>query len=818
MTLLDTAAPTAGALTGRLQPSSAAEPQLRAFVWTRLATLLAVASLSLMAAAAFSCWLATGAVVPWDSKNHFYPMFRFLADALQHGEFPLWNPYHFGGSPTAADPQSLLFSPSMVLFAMIAPHASMQAFDAVILGHLLFGTFGILCLFQRRGWHPVAAVLAGLIFMLGGAASSRLQHTGMIISYSFFPWALWALDRALEERSYRFAVLFGLCASLMVLGRDQVAFLLALVLIGRLLWQAGASGNMFAFIKSRLGVTIVMGVTVILIIGAPILLTMQFLGTSNRPGISYGVAVAGSLAPINLITLFAPNFFGSLDWSYDYWGPGYETIAETDWTDRCVNYLFVGSVPILLFLWHGLAGHRMFARPARFFVAILALAIVYAFGRETPVFSWAFDWLPGISLYRRPADATFVVNVMLALLSGYLLHRYIEDGLPSLPSLKQRWVAYVLPVVAGGLTAILFGAGLAFSLTQKHAIESVRELSLGAAFMLCAVLVLVFLRARRRRTFAAALLVLATGGELIWRNAASSMNAEPSSRYGVYSHLSVGDAHGLDLLQQEIASRVAIGDHPRIEILGLCGAWQNASMVLKLENTLGYNPLRISDYERAVGPGENAEDPNQRHFPGTFRGYRSALASLLGLEYLVLGRPLTNLPRHFPRPSHIQQFYIGDSMYIYKLGEAAPRTYVATKIIPADSEAVINDAVLPDFNHATEALIDGASLSNLSAPLLDGTASEGQTKATVTSYTDNAVTIDATTDHPGVVVLHDLFYPGWEVRVDGVKKPILHTNILFRGVEIPAGHHSVEFSFHPVSLTNLAAAASALMHKDKDDE
>ena len=51
---------------------------------------------------------------------------------------------------------------------------------------------------------------------------------------------------------------------------------------------------------------------------------------------------------------------------------------------------------------------------------------------------------------------------------------------------------------------------------------------------------------------------------------------------------------------------------PRVEILGLGGAWQNASMALGIQNTLGYNPLRIAAYEKAVGPGENAVDLNLR--------------------------------------------------------------------------------------------------------------------------------------------------------------------------------------------------------------
>ena len=54
-------------------------------------------------------------------------------------------------------------------------------------------------------------------------------------------------------------------------------------------------------------------------------------------------------------------------------------------------------------------------------------------------------------------------------------------------------------------------------------------------------------------------------------------------------------------------------------------------MVLQIEDIIGYNPLRLADYERAIGPGENAEDPNLRTFPATFRatnaGSRACSAS-----------------------------------------------------------------------------------------------------------------------------------------------------------------------------------------------
>src|SRR5206468_13039503 len=85
-------------------------------VWMTRETVVAVACLAGFALLAQAFWWFSGSVVPWDSKNHFYPMFRFLADSLQRGEIPLWNPYHFGGHPSVADPQSLLFTPSLFLF------------------------------------------------------------------------------------------------------------------------------------------------------------------------------------------------------------------------------------------------------------------------------------------------------------------------------------------------------------------------------------------------------------------------------------------------------------------------------------------------------------------------------------------------------------------------------------------------------------------------------------------------------------------------------------------------------------------------------
>jgi uncharacterized membrane protein YfhO len=80
------------------------------------------------------------------------------------------------------------------------------------------------------------------------------------------------------------------------------------------------------------------------------------------------------------------------------------------------------------------------------------------------------------------------------------------------------------------------------------------------------------------------------------------------------------------------------------------------------------------------------------------------------------------------------------------------------------------------------------------------------------------VALEVESDRDGVLVLHDLFYPGWEVRVDDVRRPLLRANLLFRGVEVPAGRHRVIFEFRPLSLDNLVAAAADLVRNEVPNE
>lgn len=790
-------------------------------IWSRHGTLVALALILCVWALATAVWPLTGSVVPWDSKNQFYPTLRYLGAALAHGELPLWNPYHFGGHPSAADPQSLLFTPTMLLFGWLVPEPSMQLFDIIVFAHFLPGALAMVPLFRRRGWHPAGAVVAAIVFMLGGSATARLQHTGMILSYGFFPLALWLLEEAMDRRSYRFGALFAVSAAFMTIGRDQVAFLCALTLIGVAAQRILTAPQPLAYFRSRAGLLVSMAAIGGTLLAVPVILTMQFLATSTRPSFGYGVAAMGSLPPESLATILFGNVFGSLRWTYDYWGPDWHSLAEGTWTDRATNYLFIGTIPALLLIWHGVAGGRLFAREFRFFLVVGLLALLYALGRYTPGFEVIFDHMPGVNLYRRPADATFLINIALSFAAGYLVHRYVTDGVPQWSRTALGRARLILPFLALGLIGLAVASALVFAMKANQIPASLREIGAGLVAASLAMILLARIGGFSRwREAAAFVLIAATGGELVLRHAGSALNAEPAERYAVFRQLPPEQLQGLQILKRELSERHAQGDYPRVEVLGLNGPWQNASMVLELEDIIGYNPLRLADYERAVGPGENAEDPNLRTFPATFRGYKCQLASLLGLEYLVLDRPIEKLPRHFPRLTGAEVVYGTGRMWIYRLNTASPRAYVAHQINAVDSEAVLDQEELPEFNRQSEALIDEQNLPLLKARFTPAAPNAPQvtakSEARIVSYSRNSVAIDVQASEAGILVLHDIYYPGWEALVDGERKPVLRANLLFRGVEVPAGRHRVEFHFRPISIENLVAAASDLVKTEQE--
>jgi hypothetical protein len=68
------------------------------------------------------------------------------------------------------------------------------------------------------------------------------------------------------------------------------------------------------------------------------------------------------------------------------------------------------------------------------------------------------------------------------------------------------------------------------------------------------------------------------------------------------------------------------------------------------------------------------------------------------------------------------------------------------------------------------------------------------------SYQPNSLEVETTTDSPGMLILSEVFYPGWTCTVDGVPTKIYRADAVLRGVPVGAGTHRVSMRYRPASV------------------
>lgn len=749
-------------------------------------------------------WLSGRVTIPWDAKAHFLPQIQFLADSLARGESPFWNPYVFAGHPQIADPQSMIFSPPFLILAMLNRAPGLWAVDTTVLVTILVSGLFLIAWFRDRGWHAVGALVAALAFAFGAAMAWRIQHTGQVVSLALLPPVLFLLERALRRGSIGYGIGAGLVAGFLVLGRDQVALLCVYLLIGYALAYLAKGSRPIARLRRSslpLGAAALAGIAVTAI---PIILTMALAAQSNRPAIDLIGAGRGSMHPALGLTVFIPDLFGASGSMWDYWGP-----PSFQWDKvwgrpdlniaQNVGQLYVGAIPalaVLLGLFSGVLWHR----EIRVFTIALAVATLYALGWYTPVFGIFHALVPGVDLFRRPADAVFLIGFIAAVIAGYVIHRLLMVEAP-IP--QRRLLAAGIATAAVVAGAFLAAVAMGFAM-DRVAIGSRPILLSGVAFLVAAAVVAdaVWLNPIRP-ALGGLLLAGVTALDLAWFNGPSSSTAMPPR---MLEYLEPGSQNEtITLLSQKVAAATAADANrrDRVELAGLGFHWPNATMTHRLEHTLGYNPLRLSHYQAATGAEDTVGLPDQRKFPPTFPGYNSKLADLLGLRYIVTKGEIESVDKGF-KTGDLEFLSPTLDGFVYENPRAFPRAMFAASAAVADFDAMLQTGLWPDVDLSTTVLL--SAFDEAATGLI---ASRAMGEVRIVRYRHTEVVIDVESRRGGFVVLNDVWHPWWRATLGGNPVPVLKANLIFRAVRVPPGRHRVTFRFEPLrSVLGLAPSTA----------
>jgi hypothetical protein len=732
-----------------------------------------------------------------DASEVFIPFGRWSRELIP-GDIPLWNPHIMAGRPFVGNAQSALFSPFSVP-GYVLPFWDSLAVAAAL--KLFVAAFGAYALGRMLGMRFGGALAAGVVYAFGTFFIVWLAWPLSSI-FALVPWLLVLGELILRRPGPLPAAGLALLVALQFFGGHpessfHAIFALCVFFAFRLTVRLRDAGEP---VRAALRPVLFFGGALLAGAALAAVALVPFLELLFRSGdLERRLDVEAGHWPA--------KYLGAL-FLHDYWGR--PTNGSTLEPFTVIRGWYAGAATLML------AGAALVLRPTRMRLAVAAFALfcgLMVVGAD-PVF-WLVTQLPGFSAAHNQRLLIYVL-LGLALLAGWGLDELASDRRPSLA--RRRLVLAtcaglaIVPVVwmaaAGTLALGELGRGLegAWGFADpppvdrldpgNAAADAVRMSALLQWLPLAGLaLALIAWRLWPARRIPAAAFAVAIVALLALDLFRANMGFNPAIR----ERNAVQPATpAIEYLESRRPARF-VGLGPGVAYQPLAS---DLAMTYDLYDARGYDfPVEKRFdrlWRRSVAPGIVTITQPVEYAAATPEALRAL--SLLSVADLLQ----ENTDRPLRRPG-LRLAYRGSDARVYANENALPRTFLvgSQRVVGSEDEA-LRAVTAPGFDGRQVAITESAV-----AGLPQGRSARPAGRAELVSYEHERVVVDATAGGLALLVLTDLHYPGWKVRVDGREAALERVDYLLRGVKLAPGRHRVEFVYEPASWT-LARAASLI--------
>jgi hypothetical protein len=666
------------------------------------------------------------------------PATLFDSATYRNFRLPLWNPYVALGTPHMADPQSAHLYPLMIPLFM---HPSPAMWDFFFVLRILIA--GVFMYWFCRLWNlSDASSLAGAFLSVYCGHSLLYVHHNLLNAEALAPLLLLFVERMLRNTSIGNAIALGAALGIAHLGGTPpeasfAVIFFATAYFGFRLLTTWSSPGIAASRVAHFALAGIVGGMLSLPVTAPFL---EYLAHSYHTHHDTGLL---QLQPVEFMLLFVPYFLGEHNFVLPYVGviaPVLLLFAFSPGNGTKPIWFFGGFIVFYLAKSFGVYGTNWVGELPLFRQTYFPKYFHYAF-----VLSLAFCAAAGMDAIVKGKGAWWRRVFPFVPIPAYLMVFYWEhvNSIEQLAKTRMALAQFGVAVLSIALVALV--SATCWKLKKKW---------LRLEWILCAFLFLELFRyalpldyPRRADPFAPAPYL-------------EFLKKDPSL-FRIFSVQGV--------LPPNYSAVVGLSD------IGFNSGIFIEQYIELMRNTV--NPA--SGYGRSVNMG--APD------------IQSKFLDLFNVKYVIAKTYLPLNASRFP-------LVYDDEVKIYRNLNCMPRAFVVHhwEIIGVESQ-VLDRLLSQSFDFAHTAIIEEHPEHPMTSPAgdLDNMPS---IHPEVVQYEPDEVVLKVDLARTGLLVFTDSFFPGWRASVDGKDSRILRADYLFRALSLPAGSHTIGFTYRPMSF------------------
>lgn len=665
--------------------------------------------------------------------------------------------------------------------------------------HLFFGGAGAYCFCRAIGCGRPGAFLAGLIFAIAPENASLINagHVQKIATISFTTWAFYFIERGLQSRRLIFFLTTSVVLAFQFFNMHwQIAYYTCLALggyafcrsLGIIIVERKEGGKIARLVALNLA-TLLFFLSTVAISLVPLTSWskettrgVQSGANQGKGGLDVEEAMSWSLPPEELATFAIPGLFGfsRQEGGYNsnnigayYWG----RMNFTQTTD------YMGLLPWLLVPLPFIFRRNRYTWLA---AALIAGGLTFSMGKYSAIYWFLFEHFPGINNFRVPKMMMIIPVFGLGILAAQGVDLLLSEELKE--SRGLRWYRYglaLVPVVILGLlgSQLLGSEGwltlLGDMIVQPNRFQQGPELVTQRWDNLV-----------QETAWAAGVATVCVLG--LWAGTKRWLPARFIPLLLVILYLvDVGRVNAKFMLLQPVPSSLRAPVTPVMEFVKR-GTGQYRALPMNNTDPMTY----VSNGIPVMFTSNPVQMWRWQMFLDSFN-FGSSMPDFMNIKYLIYDKAQYEQEKVQFGNRFVPVFQTPDGKdVVVENRSVLPKGWLVPAVVVIDEPKQI-PATLgnPAFDPRRMALVESSPALPM-APVEGPAVNPGT--ATVVTYENAKVTVQARALTNALLVLGDKYFNGWRATVDGKQAAIVPVNLVLRGVYITPGDHTVEFIFDPL--------------------